>query len=169
MIDYKKEIIFNSALYVAARLLEEECRLHKVFKILWFADMEHLKKYGRTVTGATYTARPHGPVPLVLYDEINKGKSIFKRYDKGPKEKGFLIPLKKANEFFLSETDKEELDAAIEKYKGETFNSLKSLSHKSAYESTNLDEEISLSAILEEINASEELREYIRENNLVEA
>ena len=52
MDDYKKQIIFNAALYVANRLPKEQCRLHKVFKILWFADMEHLKKYGRTITGA---------------------------------------------------------------------------------------------------------------------
>ena len=55
MVDYKKEVIFNAALYVANKLPKEQCRLHKVFKILWFADMEHLKKHGRSITGAKYS------------------------------------------------------------------------------------------------------------------
>lgn len=168
MTDFEKEIIFNSALYVANRLPKEQCRLHKVFKILWFADMEHLKKYGRTITGAKYSALPYGPVPSVLYDEIQQKKTIFERYDVGVK-KGFLKPLKAADEFFLSETDKEELDAAIEKYKDKSFEELLDLSHKSAYNATAENDEISLDAILDEIGASDELRSYIRENNLVEA
>lgn len=168
MDDYKKQIIFNAALYVANRLPKEQCRLHKVFKILWFADMEHLKKYGRTITGAKYSALPYGPVPSVLYDEIKCKKTIFERYDVGV-EKGFLTPLKPADEFYLSETDKEELNAAVEKYKDKSFEELLDLSHKSAYNSTAENGEISLESILDEIGASEELRKYIRENSLVEA
>ena len=168
MVDYKKEVIFNAALYVANKLPKEQCRLHKVFKILWFADMEHLKKHGRSITGAKYSALPYGPVPSVLYDEVKFKNSIFERYDVGV-ERGFLTPLKAANEFYLSETDKAELDAAIEKYKDKSFEELIDLSHKSAYNSTEPNKEISLEAILEEIEAPEELRNYIHENSLVEA
>ena len=168
MIDYKKQIIFNAALYVANKLPKDQCRLHKVFKILWFADMEHLKKYGRTITEAKYSALPYGPVPSVLYDEIKFKKTIFERYDVGV-EKGFLKPLKPADEFYLSETDKEELDAAIEKYKDKSFEELLDLSHKSAYNSTIENGEISLESILDEIGASEELRNYIQESTPVEA
>ncbi len=168
MIDYRKQIIFNATLYVANRLPKEQCRLHKVFKILWFADMEHLKKYGRTVTRAKYSALPYGPVPSVLYDEIKYKKTIFERYDVGV-EKGFLTPLKPADESYLSESDKEELDAAIERYKDKSFEDLLDLSHKTAYNSTAENGEISLEAILDEIGATAELREYVHETTPVDA
>ena len=36
----------------------------KLYKILWFADLERYRRTGRTITGATaYTKLPHGPVP----------------------------------------------------------------------------------------------------------
>lgn len=56
------DVLVNAALWVIERLPENERRLHKLFKVLWFADLEHLKKYGRTVTGDTYVAMEFGPV-----------------------------------------------------------------------------------------------------------
>jgi hypothetical protein len=36
----------------------------KLYKILWFADLEHYRHTGKTITGATaYTKRQYGPVP----------------------------------------------------------------------------------------------------------
>ena len=36
----------------------------KLYKILWFADLEHYRRTGRTITGATaYTKLQFGPVP----------------------------------------------------------------------------------------------------------
>jgi hypothetical protein len=36
----------------------------KLNKILWFADLEHYRRTGRSITGASaYTKLPHGPVP----------------------------------------------------------------------------------------------------------
>jgi hypothetical protein len=36
----------------------------KLNKILWFADLEHYHRTGRSITGArAYTKMPHGPVP----------------------------------------------------------------------------------------------------------
>ena len=36
----------------------------KLYKILWFADLEHYRRTGRTITGSTaYIKRQYGPVP----------------------------------------------------------------------------------------------------------
>lgn len=158
---YGKEVLVNAALWVAERLPEEQRRLHKVFKTLWFADLSHLKKYGRTITGDTYIAMKNGPVPSILYDETKDPNSeFFKRFDKGS-EKGFLSLLKKADENYLSETDKEELLSSLETYKDVEFSNLTEESHKSAWHSAGLNNSIRINEILDEIGADAELRQYV--------
>ena len=43
----------------------------KLFKLLYFWDFIHFKRYGTSVTGLNYFAYPFGPVPKKLYDEIS--------------------------------------------------------------------------------------------------
>jgi uncharacterized phage-associated protein len=45
----------------------------KLFKLLNFADFEHFRQTGRTITGLDYRALPQGPVPTKLYEEIKRG------------------------------------------------------------------------------------------------
>ncbi|HCC85711.1 MAG TPA: hypothetical protein DEQ06_03790, partial [Porphyromonadaceae bacterium] len=40
------------------------------FKILYFADREHLAKYGRRIIHDTFYAMENGPVPSNLYDTV---------------------------------------------------------------------------------------------------
>jgi len=44
----------------------------KLFKLLYFWDFFHFKKYGFSVTGYTYYTFPFGPVPKELYEQIDK-------------------------------------------------------------------------------------------------
>jgi Protein of unknown function (DUF4065) len=44
----------------------------KLYKILWFADLEHYRRTGRTLTGATaYTKRQYGPVPRGIMEALD--------------------------------------------------------------------------------------------------
>src|SRR5215510_4305944 len=36
----------------------------KLFKLLYFTDVTHLRTVGESITGATYLKYPHGPVPM---------------------------------------------------------------------------------------------------------
>lgn len=45
-----------------------KAQFHELFKILYFADQEHIKIYGRPITGDKYIAMKYGPVPSFLYD-----------------------------------------------------------------------------------------------------
>ncbi|MEK7221817.1 MAG: Panacea domain-containing protein, partial [Nitrospirota bacterium] len=36
---------------------------HQISKIIYFADKDHLQKYGRLICGDSYVAMKHGPVP----------------------------------------------------------------------------------------------------------
>jgi uncharacterized phage-associated protein len=42
----------------------------KLFKLLYFWDFIHFKRYGTSVTGLDYHSFPFGPVPKDLYDKI---------------------------------------------------------------------------------------------------
>ena len=105
---YGTDVLLNAALWVAERLPEQDRRIHKLFKILWFADLAHLKLYGRSVTGDTYYAMNYGPVPTALYDMIKGNCSpelrVFTQYDRG-----FFDVSKKCNMDYLSESDIEAL------------------------------------------------------------
>jgi uncharacterized phage-associated protein len=41
---------------------------HHISKVMYFADKEHLEKYGRFICGDSYVAMKHGPVPSGIYD-----------------------------------------------------------------------------------------------------
>jgi Protein of unknown function (DUF4065) len=50
--------------YVIWRCNPADLGAVKLYKILWFADLEQYRRTGRTITGAsTYTKRQFGPVP----------------------------------------------------------------------------------------------------------
>lgn len=44
----------------------------KLFKLLYFWDFIHFKRYGLSVTGYDYYTLPFGPVPRELYDKISR-------------------------------------------------------------------------------------------------
>jgi Protein of unknown function (DUF4065) len=50
--------------------------LHTLLKACYFADKEHLNRYGRPIFGATYRAMPFGPEPLEIY-EMTKGEPMW--------------------------------------------------------------------------------------------
>lgn len=169
---YGMDVLMNAALWVLEKLPENERRLHKLFKILWFADLDHLKKYGRTVTGDTYSAMPYGPVPSALYDEIkhpaDESKKRIFRFDK-PEGKGFLSAPHGPDMDYLSETDVEALQKSFDANKDESFNGLRDKSHKSAWNAVRdrnygCTASINIDDILDEIGADEILRNYVHDD-----
>ena len=164
----------HALLYVANRV--ERRDIHKLFKILYFADMEHLYKYGRAITGDRYIAMKYGPVPSSIYDmvKIVRGTSIYKMDELKAFfriEDAILTPLRDADIDYLSVTDIEELNASIAKYMSWSFASMTSKSHGSAWQSAwdNPErDEIYVEDILRECNADEEYIAYIVENILAQ-
>lgn len=51
----------------------------KLYKLLYYLDLMHLRRTGRTVTGLLYYAWPMGPVPKVLDDEFKEPSSRLHR------------------------------------------------------------------------------------------
>lgn len=129
-------------LYVASRV--HDPGFHRVSKILYFADRDHLAMYGRFICGDSYVAMKNGPVPSGTYDilkhvrgdelpfpcAIPHAKDSF-RVDNSK----LIIPYRNANQDLLSESEQECLDTAISKFGDMSFGKLTDISHDKAWES----------------------------------
>ena len=113
--------------------------VHRLLKLLFFADKWHLNGYGRPIVGDIYRALQWGPAAMTTYDilqckpqlsgilELQNGDYPFV-IEPGPKKK-HVKPLRQANTRKLSESDRAALSWAYEKYGHLDFNTLSRLSH----------------------------------------
>ena len=171
---FNTDTAIHAVLYILAQLKNKgiSADFIKIFKILYFADREHLLKYGRTITGDVYIAMRQGPVPSLIYD-------IFKALRDGPNpftqapllddyfkvsEKYFVEALQDYDLDFLSQTDIEELNDSINKYAKFDSKSLSAMSHGSAWKKTYADAQMSFADILKEIGADDDYIEYLQNN-----
>jgi len=53
MFSFNKDKSIHSVFFILNEI-EEGCDIHKVCKILYFADQKHLVKWGRPITGDHY-------------------------------------------------------------------------------------------------------------------
>jgi uncharacterized phage-associated protein len=66
-----REKLLNAIIYFLRET--NHCHTLKLFKLLNFADFEHFRQTGRTITGLDYRALPKGPVPTKLLTELKSG------------------------------------------------------------------------------------------------
>ena len=81
-----------------------------LMKILFCAERFNLKRWGDPVTCLNYYARKHGPVPVSVYQSIKypKPERDFDFSDTLERVGEYDVrPLRKADENYLSQTDKE--------------------------------------------------------------
>lgn len=172
---FNKDVAIQAILYVANRVGERK-DIHKICKTLYFADQEHLSKYGRAITKDVYIAMEFGPVPSNIEDIFKalRGDSYFSGCVEDLKplfdftNKYILIPKKDADLDYLSESDIECLDNAIAKCKDKKFNELTTMSHDLAWSNTQKDRKISLKDILREVGDDEEYALYIHNKMEIE-
>ena len=112
----------------------------KLFKILYFAQQDHLVKYGKVIVEDSFRALKHGPVPAYTYKalQIAEGKPLDGNFDE------FLSDIEVRDKKvytsavpdmdYISGANKRCLDAAIAKYKDTDPYDLSDLSHDSAWE-----------------------------------
>lgn len=163
---YREEAAINSVLYV----LEQyggKTDMHKIFKTLYFADQQHLSKYGRTITGDVYIAMNYGPVPSKTDDIFKavRGDSFFQANELGRYfhfENKYMVKMdEKPDMDWLSKSDIECLDYAIGLCKDKNFNDLTSMSHGLAWSNTQADRAMSFKDILREVGETEDYADYI--------
>jgi len=117
----------NAILYFAKHI--KDCGKTKLFKLLYFLDFIHFKKYGFSVTGYTYMAMPYGPVPKELFEQL-KNESLPDEYEnafyiekeaKDEDDKYFLFHIKpktkKINLEWFTPSEIEIMEQVIEIFK----------------------------------------------------
>lgn len=165
--------ILAPALYILNKT-GNKLNKQKLFKILYFADKDHIAKYGRTFSGEPYIAMANGPVPSRLYDYIKivEGKNKFPipqdfidevNAHLGVEDPYWVLSLSNVNMDFLSRSAIKSLDDSIEKYKNKSFSELSDLSHDNAWKAASQNTEISVIEIARDAGANEEMISYIKE------
>ena len=177
------EKTLNAAIFILNKLGQAD--YHKVFKILYFAEQQHLKNYGQPLTGDSYLAMPYGPVPSFLYDIFKASENqsspfaeamelsrafIVTRKEKIP----YVTPTREANTEELSETNIEALLRSIEENGDLSFGEITEKSHDSAWAKAEKagETEMSYLDIAESAETSPEMLKYIllnAENNTLRA
>ncbi len=149
----------------------------KLFKILYFAQQDHIVKYGKVLVDESFRALKHGPVPTYTYKalQIKEGKPLYGDFDK------FLEGIEVRNQKvytilapdmdYISGAAKLCLDAAIAKYKDMDSYDLSEYSHQDsawleANERMQDDPQKNFISIIDMARAgkaSEDMIDYIRE------
>ena len=157
-------------LFVTKKLYVEGIKpdLHKVFKIIYFADQKHLVGYGRPVLiGDDYIAMNHGPVPSRIYDMIKiiRGDALnctCRDYTGVLQVTGhYLIPVAEPDMEELSESDVTCLLESLSENKLLSFSDLRDKSHDGAYNKAGKDDKISLKEIAKVAGADHTMLKYL--------
>ena len=171
---YEKERLVEIVLYVLYKTGELD--YYTLLKTIYFAELKHIAKWGHRITKDEVCAMPYGPVLSHLLDAIKGNtreqelstmlKEVFKFASEDASN--IMLPLRKANEDYLSESEKEALDESIKENATLSFEQLKTKSHDSIWQKNFREGKgkkiISTMDLAESAHASEAIKEYIKEN-----
>ena len=155
---------------------------YHAFKILYFAEMKHLAKWGSGIVPDEFRALKYGPVPTQLYDavkELNHPRMILSEelseviQFAGEDAPNVLLPKREANLKYISKSEIEALEQSIDENESLTFGQLMRKSHDEAWEEanrrtngTNVISPVSMARVL---NADDAMLEYIEEQMQIES
>ena len=174
---YDRQKAIEAVLYILN--VTQGLDYYKVFKVLYFAEREHLKEWGTRILADDFVAMKYSPVPTNLYnaakqdqydDESSTFSSLFDSVIGLYNADGsnFLYSKREADLDYLAPSDIECLDRAIKEYSKRSFSELLNLSHDSAWEEaphlgTLKPEEMARAA-----GAHEDIVEYVREQEPID-
>lgn len=135
MMDCRKMV--QALAYFASKQPKKEIDSWKAYKLLWIADRYHLRQYGRMITGDTYYALPHGPVPTDAKNLVDgeplhyltANQEYVDRYIK-VKSKNKYCALEEPDLKVFSESDMDAMDKAYQEYGTMNCRQLEEFSHR---------------------------------------
>lgn len=146
---------------------------YKIFKILYFADLNHIAKYGSPIFGDRYIAMKDGPVPSHIYDEFKSlryNSETLSRFNDNFKVNGYYVSqIKPVDLDLLSKSEIDALINSIQDNKHLSYGTLTKKAHGLAWESADRDNDISIFDMAKEAGASEDLLKYINHQIEIES
>jgi uncharacterized phage-associated protein len=129
-----------------------------IVKILYYADKEHLNRYGRPILGDRYIAMEHGPVPSVVYDMLGRDSfldpdliaKVEASLEFGSGRPPTVRAKRNADLSLFSRTDLECLQDSISRYGSMAVSRLRALTHQElAYTTAALNSEMDYALMIE--------------------
>ena len=165
----KVSVTVHSLLYILNKL-NGKVDFHKVFKILYFAEREHLSKFGTLITDNEYIAMNNGPVPSLAYDILKSLRGVgllaTYKYSFTPYFNltgRYTVECKiDADLDEFSQSEIKCLNNSIDSYGKKSFTQLTVESHDYAWKKANRDCEMSLLKIAKSGGATGEMMKYIQ-------
>lgn len=161
---FNEEKALEVLLYIVSRCSD----MYTALKVVYFADKDHLSKYGRSISTDRYVAMQHGPVPSAMYDLVKEARNNSHDHIEPPPDQAFRVegnhirPLREPDTNMLSETEREVLDKVIKQYGSMTFVELKALSHDDpAYLAADQNDFIPVEAFVKSVPGGNELWDYL--------
>jgi len=167
----KHNLDIDKAVEVLLYVTKRARNMYNALKVLYFADKQHLAKYGRLIYGDSYVAMKLGPVPSAAYDIVKDASGDGLYPTPVPAEKLFLVdrhhnrisPRREADLDRLSESEIECLDAAIEQYGRLPLGALKKISHEDeAFRASDENDFMPIEAIVGSLPDADPLLDYLR-------
>lgn len=138
--EFSAEKAVQTIMYIANKL-GKRADMYRVLKAVYFADKQHLQKWGRLIYGDDYLAMNYGPVPINAYNMVRYVRDGRLRCeDHAIAQDAFrlegyrIVPYANADTDFFSQSELECLDKGIAECRNLSFNALKARSHDKAYE-----------------------------------
>lgn len=154
----------EALLYVA----ERQPDVYWALKALFYADKKHLEQYGRSVSGDTYIAMSHGPVPSGAYDMVKMARGDYSFQADTmvlaslSVELYTLKPKRGPDLDYLSISDRECLDLGIAEVAGLSFGRLKAKSHNEpAYKKAEQNDVMSLEVLVRSLPDGDQVWRYM--------
>ncbi len=156
---FKSEKSIEAILYIVQNI--KRANIHRISKIIYFADKAHLEKYGRFICGDSYLAMKYGPVPRETCGMLNNTNNENKAFC--IKKKFWVKALRTASTDYFSESDLECLDNSIKQYGHLSSHKLANLSYDLAWQAAHGNHLIDIEKIVATLANADSLVDYLRD------
>lgn len=168
---FNRTAAIEAVLFLAGK--SRDASLHRVFKLLYFAEKHHLENYGRMITGDSYKAMDYGPVPSSTYDLTKMARGD---HWKGSQDDDVIdaleivndrqiIPKRQPDQLQLSESDLEALNWALREYDHMSVGQLIDLSHDDSWRAAGINHWIDLEALTLDLRDRDLLLEHLQDEH----
>lgn len=142
-----------------------------VLKAIYFADRDHVLRFGRRIHNDAYVAMENGPVPSHAYDlfkNVKFDRSSRQDYEISAgqfevKNENTICPLREPDMRLLSKSERICLDEAIKRTARLSFGRLRDLSHDEAWKAASTNQFMKLEDIVKAMDGGEEAWPHLQE------